>query len=154
MDPKNRLKVILSLVATLLGLILFLAVGAHFRTTAPDTLPSDPACDISQSACTATNDAQTIELAILTRPVTSMVPLTFDLTLSNVEADQVIIDLQGAEMYMGLHRTELTPSTEPGHWSGSLTLALCTSGEMRWRTQVIARQGETETRANFEFSAR
>ncbi len=154
MDKARQLKTLLSLVIIALGVLILVMLGEHFRANPAKTLNSDPECDISQNVCSAQNGTRNVQLAIVTRPVASMVPLTFEVTLTDIQADQVIIDLQGVEMYMGLHRVELTPSDDGQHWRGTLTLALCTSGEMRWQAVVQARQGQKETLASFAFSAR
>ncbi|MFW1677192.1 hypothetical protein ACFVYJ_05345 [Pontibacter sp. JAM-7] len=154
MQTTNRYHLLIALAVTCCGLLLVLLLGRHWLPANNTPLSVSPDCDISQQACTARDSQQAIALEILTRPVTSMVPLDIMVNLENIPAQNVTLNLQGVDMYMGIHQVALSPTTNPAQWQGELTLAICTTGEMRWQATVIAHHADKQTLANFEFSAR
>ncbi|MBY4677676.1 hypothetical protein [Marinobacterium arenosum] len=117
-------------------------------------LPS-PDCDLSRQSCSAEADGRRISLSIDSSPVHAAVPLQFSARLDNVPAEQVMLDLQGRDMYMGINQVHLKPvAGQPGLWQGSAELAVCTTGEMVWQATLVAAGNGGQVSSQFEFKAK
>ncbi|SIQ12762.1 hypothetical protein [Marinobacterium stanieri] len=134
--------------AALLLLILAVATYAQQRLDVNQGAKIHD-CDLQQGAC----EFEGFTLSFGPSPIQSLQPMTLELeTSEDISFDQVVADLQGADMYMGQNRFSLTPSDENG-WQGDTELAVCTTGTMRWRlTLSLTRNGETQQH-QFEFDA-
>ncbi|WP_415885099.1 hypothetical protein ACMXYO_10660 [Neptuniibacter sp. QD37_6] len=148
---------ILIIFVIIIGLSSVIYLPKLLQEAPPHTrqLLTAPECNLHQEKCTAANDDQQIELSIISEEISSSKPLLFDVTIENIAAEQVMVDLQGKTMYMGVNQTLLTkiPGTE-NRWQGSITLPICTTGKMTWISSIkIEEQGQV-TQANFEFDAR
>lgn len=134
--------------AALLLLILAVATYAQQRLDVNQGAKIHD-CDLQQGAC----EFEGFTLSFGPSPIQSLQPMTLELeTSEGVSFDQVVADLQGADMYMGQNRFSLTPSDGNG-WQGDTELAVCTTGTMRWRlTLSLTRNGETQQH-QFEFDA-
>ncbi|WP_415891848.1 hypothetical protein ACMXYN_10920 [Neptuniibacter sp. PT8_73] len=148
---------ILIIFVIIIGLGSVIYVPQLLQETPPHTrqLLTAPECDLHQSKCTAAIEDQQVELSIIAEEISSSKPLLFDVTIENIAAEQVLIDLQGKSMYMGVNQTLLTkiPGTT-NRWQGNITLPICTTGKMTWISSIkIEEQGQV-TQANFEFDAR
>ncbi|BBB25734.1 hypothetical protein [Amphritea japonica] len=109
-------------------------------------------CDLRQQSCTVSHGEVTITLDIQPRDIRSLTPLSYLVNIEGTNASQVMIDLQGSEMFMGINQTALSPVAEkPGMFTGQGELAVCTTGEMGWRLTVSAETaaGRLDTRFNF-----
>jgi len=150
---------VLIILVIIIGLGSVIYLPQLLQETPPHTrqLLTAPECDLHQGKCSAAtaNKGKQVELSIIAEEISSSKPLLFDVTLDNITADQVMVDLQGKTMYMGINQTLLSkiPGTE-NRWQGSITLPLCTTGKMTWISSIkIEEQGQV-TQANFEFDAR
>ncbi|MCP4596260.1 hypothetical protein [Neptuniibacter sp.] len=142
------------------ALVSLLVLPELVQKTPPQThqLHSAPGCDLTSSSCVATagteENSQQISLSIKSEQIKSAVPLLFEVSLGSSKADQVMLDLKGKDMYMGINQVMLNPV--PGSdniWQGEVTLAVCTTGEMTWITSVITEANGQITQADFEFKA-
>ena len=148
---------ILIIFVIIIGLGSVIYLPQLLQETPPHTrqLLTAPECDLHQGKCLAADDNQQIELSIVAEEISSSKPLLFDVTIENIAAEQVLVDLQGKSMYMGVNQTLLKkiPGTD-NRWQGSITLPICTTGKMTWVSSIkIEEQGQI-TQANFEFDAR
>lgn len=117
-------------------------------------LPPLP-CDLHNGACIASRGNQQLQLSITPGPITSLTPLEIEVRLQQLEARQVILDLQGVEMYMGLNQVTLVQDPERQHiWRGVTELAVCSTGEMTWRAQVLVDTEDQLYSTEFDFDAR
>lgn len=147
-----------------IGIIMAITVGLGFTLYLPtllqDTPPQSrilqtaPGCKLGQTFCGATAGQQQIQLKIENDEIRSATPLQFEVKLSNIEADQVMLDLKGQAMYMGLNQVMLNkvPGTTD-RWQGEATLAVCTTGKMTWISSIIAEHKGNLTQADFFFDA-
>ncbi|WP_415881624.1 hypothetical protein [Neptuniibacter sp. QD34_54] len=148
---------ILIIFVIIIGLGSVIYLPQLLQETPPHTrqLLTAPECDLHQGKCLAADDNQQVELSIVAEEISSSKPLLFDVTIENIAAEQVLVDLQGKSMYMGINQTLLTkiPGTD-NRWQGSITLPICTTGKMTWVSSIkIEEQGQV-TQADFEFDAR
>lgn len=139
----------------LAGFILAVWLGSSFFS-----LPSKEAgvasqCDLHQQRCTVQIGEATLSLEIQPRPIQSMTPFNYYVQIDGVEASNVLINLQGSEMFMGINQTALTAvKGQPGTFTGSGQLAVCTTGEMLWRLTVAAETTAGPLNTWFEFRAK
>lgn len=112
-------------------------------------------CDLHQGRCIASSGKQVLQLSLTPGPLVSMQPLSIEVRLQHFDARQVMLDLQGIEMYMGLNQTQLQQDPErPGVWHGTTELAVCTTGDMTWRASVYIDTDDTLYSTHFDFDAR
>lgn len=110
-------------------------------------------CDLQQGPCQATRGNQQITFAIDTESITSFTPLDFRVQLVGFEANEVSIDFQGVDMFMGINQLSLTGQSN-GHYTGTKTLPGHVNEAMVWRAKVFVRQGERVTAGWFDFEAK
>jgi hypothetical protein len=158
--PETKKKSVLpfiSIAAVLigLGLVLYLPNLVEKDNQAPALKLTHPDCSLNNGECVAKQDQQEIALEIKSETIRSATPMLFEVTLNNIKANQVMLDLKGKEMFMGLNQVMLEPvSGDPNRWQGEVTLAVCTTGEMVWVSSVVLEKDGKKTQADFEFTAR
>ena len=150
-----QVTVIILVIAGLAG-VLFLPQLLQDTPPTSRILPTAPECDLnSLPHCLATDGTSSIAINFSDNNFHSMKPIPVEVQLGSFSADQVMIDMQGQDMYMGLNQIMLKPSpTQAGLWVGEITLAVCTTGEMTWKTSVITQKDSDQTQADFYFNAR
>lgn len=144
------------------ALVLFLVAGwfaASFLSRPEPSvaapLSSPAGCDISQQSCSVTRGEITITVDIQPRQIRSMVPLEYRVKVAGIEADKVMLEMQGVDMFMGLNQTLLQASdADPGLFTGRGELGVCTTGEMTWRASVTVSTSEGPLQTWFDFRAR
>lgn len=152
------------LISALTGIILLAGV-LLFLLKLPDILakPQPPMlyalaenCDLNTAPCTATKGKKSISVAITPEKISSLVPLVFSVTLTNINAQSVVLDLQGKDMFMGINQIKLSPASDGNTWEGTAELAVCTTNTMFWRASILAYPDETSNpeKATFEFEAK
>ena len=78
-------------------------------------LSSPAGCDISRQSCSVSHGDMTITVDITPRNIRSMVPLEYQVQVTGIEAQSVMLELQGVDMFMGLNQTQLQASdSQPG----------------------------------------
>lgn len=116
-------------------------------------LPPLP-CDLHTGACIASRGNQLLQLTLSPGPLKSLKPIEITVRLQHLEARQVMLDLQGVDMYMGLNQVQLIQDSErPEMWRGTTELAVCTTGEMTWRASVYVDTAEQLYSTAFDFDA-
>ena len=150
---KIKLFVITSLVV---GLVIVVNLPNLLKATPPATtlLTQDDSCQLKSSPCVAADAKHAVQLEIKADQISSAQPMLFEVTLNDVAADQVMLDLTGKHMYMGINQVQLNNIQGTNRWQGEVSLAVCATGEMTWVTSVLAAKGQEITQANFEFKAK
>lgn len=147
---------ILIIFVIIIGLGSVIYLPKLLQETPPHTrqLQTVPECNLHHEQCKAVSNEQQIELSIVAEEISSSKPLQFEVTLDNIDAQQVMVDLQGKSMYMGINQTLLTKvSDTQNRWQGNITLPICTTGKMTWVSSIqIEEQGQI-IKADFEFDA-
>ncbi|WP_299198135.1 hypothetical protein [uncultured Amphritea sp.] len=140
----------------LAGFILAVWLGSSMFSLPSSEAPGVAStCDLNKQSCTVDMGEVSITLDIQPRPVRSLIPLNYRVSIDGARASKVMINLQGSEMYMGINQTELTPVENiPGDFSGKGELAVCTTGEMLWRLTVSAETAAGPLTTWFEFRAK
>ncbi|MEH6576330.1 MAG: hypothetical protein V7731_04565 [Amphritea sp.] len=147
-----KLSTTLLLVGTLAGIWLFSNSFLNRQVEGVDVIQT-VVCDFQQGSCQATRGKQQIILAIDAESITSFTPLDFRVQLAGFEADEVSIDFQGVDMFMGINQLSLTEQSN-GHYTGTKTLPGHANEAMVWRAKVFVRQGEQMTAGWFDFEAK
>lgn len=140
----------LALVALLLGRDLI----EEMQQADSIRIPPLP-CDLHTGACIASRGNQQLQLSMTPGPLESLIPIEVEVRLQQIDARQVMLDLQGVEMYMGINQVHLTQDDSRPHiWRGMTELAVCTTGEMTWRASVFVDTEEHLYSTEFDFDAR
>ncbi|MDG6773908.1 hypothetical protein QCB45_06155 [Thiomicrorhabdus sp. ZW0627] len=93
-------------------------------------------CDLHHEVCTAQMDDASVTLKISPHPIPIAKPLGIEVSLNNLAAQKVELDISGVNMYMGYNRVTLT-STKPDYFVGTSMLAFCTTQKMQWQITLI-----------------
>lgn len=101
-------------------------------------------CDLHQQACISDHGDAQVELSITPRPLAIAKPLDVQVTLHNLAAEQVDLDISGLNMYMGYNRVALQPSAQAGQFKGRTMLAFCTNEIMLWQVTLLVTQPNGE----------
>ena len=144
------------ILAIILGLGSIIYVPKLLQNTPPQTriLQSTPECELTQSFCEARDNGGAISLRINNQAISAATPLTFEVKLENIAADQVMLDLKGRDMFMGLNQVMLSKvAGQDDLWQGEVVLGVCTTGKMTWVTSVITEHQGRLTQADFFFDA-
>lgn len=153
----QRIKVISGIVL-LLGVLLFLLMLPEIiqKQQQPVLFLISEPCDLKETSCTATKGNKSISLEITPGNIASLVPLTFLVTLKNIQAQSVVLDIKGKEMFMGINQIKLLPTSGENMWTGTTELAVCTTGMTTWTASILAYPDQsTEPEiATFEFESK
>lgn len=144
-----RLSIMLLLIGTLAGIWLYSNSYINRQVEGVDVIQT-VVCDIQQGSCKATRGKQKIILAIDSESIRSFIPLDFRVRLAGFQADEVSIDFQGVDMFMGVNQLSLTGQAN-GDYTGTITLPGHHNVAMVWRAKVSVRQGEQVTAGWFDF---
>lgn len=122
----------------LLALFIVLLTGCEQKPpqSKAETWPLVKQCNLHQQACTAEHNGQKVTLDIAPKPIPVANPLKVSVTLDNLTAQALQIDINGHNMYMGYNRLPLEKVDEH-HWRGSTMLAFCTNAKMEWIITLI-----------------
>lgn len=118
----------------LLSVLVVLSSCTHNKNA--QVWPLNKACNLHQQTCTTTHGEQAVTLSITPRPIPVAKPLDVTVTLKQIPAKQVALDISGLNMYMGYNRVTLK-KTQPGVWQGKSMLAFCTNDTMQWQLTVL-----------------
>lgn len=147
MAANKRLYFLLGTTVLILGLVIGLP-----RLVENNSGTSYSSCDLNQGPCELEIDGQPARLSLAPIPVRSATPLTFTLELGGQQPERVWLDLQGAEMYMGINQSEF--QKRDGLWIANTELAVCTTGTMLWRARITLEERATPLRVELTFEAR
>lgn len=154
-DKPNRQWMLLVVIALILLALVVLPQWVKEQTTEDSVFIPPLPCNLHQGVCIASSGKQLLQLSLTPGPLVSMQPLSIEVRLQHFDARQVMLDLQGVEMYMGLNQTQLQQDPErPDIWRGTTELAVCTTDEMTWRANVYIDTPDTLYSTRFDFDAR
>ena len=97
-------------------------------------------CNLHQETCTSELEGRSVSLKISPHPIPIARPLGIEVSLDNIEAEKVELDISGMNMYMGYNRVPLTATKQPGHYIGTSMLAFCTNKKMEWQITLMIHQ--------------
>lgn len=122
----------------LAGLLVLFSLNGCEKST-PENITQWPLmkeCDLHHQTCVATvGDAQ-VSLKISPHPIPIAKPLGIEVSLKNLAAHKIELDISGVNMYMGYNRVTLT-STKPDYFVGTSMLAFCTTQKMQWQITLM-----------------
>jgi hypothetical protein len=98
--------------------------------------PLNTQCNLHKQPCTTQQGKQSVTLDVQPRPIPVAKPLGVTVTLKNISAKAIQLDIGGKNMYMGFNRANLKP-TSPDRWVGTTMLAFCTNGKMEWQLTLL-----------------
>ena len=142
----------LILMGILAGLWTFANNSLQQKEEGVDVLQA-VACDFQQEPCKVIRGNQQIILAIETETIASFSPLEFRIQLVGLGADEVAIDFQGVDMFMGINQLDLTRQTD-GSYTGTKILSGHVDQSMMWRAKVFVRRNDTITAGWFDFEVK
>jgi len=149
---KRRAVVIITLLLAGLAALMLLPEYLQQNSTAIELTPQP--CDLHTGFCEAVLSEKRVRLSITPGPLHSMKPLQVLVQIEGIDAQAVLLDIQGRDMYMGINQTQLhSTDRTSGDWSGNTELAVCTTGEMTWRAYLIIDDSTTTYSTWFDFSA-
>lgn len=131
------------IVALLIGIVIVGSRRDFMEEAVPRVLASPP-CRLDSGPCRVALDrGGWLELTVTPRPVPAGTPFVASLALNDVDVRQVELEFEGTDMNMGLFRQVLA-QRPTGGFAASVTLPICATGAMRWRTRLVVRTaGET-----------
>lgn len=143
-DMLDRMKINYKF-ASLAGLLLMLGFGAGYFLNSesvkldqdPDlSLPVDPQCVLNEAACERKLSAGgTIEFSIGPKPILGASPLTFNLSVDQLDVQSAAIELKGVSMNMGSYRFDLAADGNGGFIAEG-NLPVCVRNQMQWQADV------------------
>lgn len=151
--PRKQISIICLAIIALAAVVL---IPKYFQTTpATSMLSTDAECDLHATKCSAQHAQQAINLDIKAEQISSAKSMLFEVELENLEANQIMLDIKGKQMYMGVNQVHLNRvAGENNRWQGEVTLPVCATGSMTWVTSVITEKDGQLTQADFEFDAK
>jgi len=124
-------------------LLSYLLLTACDNQTANENITVWPIvkdCNLHNQTCLASNGEQSISLKVSPDPVPIALPLGIELTVKNIQAEKIELDISGANMYMGYNRVTLIPDGSTGRYIGTTMLAFCTVEKMQWKITLMIHQ--------------
>lgn len=139
---------------SLAALLVVIAVVAGWWLTLSVSEASMQAlnCDLNQGECKALSaQGQSISLQITPKPVPILKPIQIEAQLQGFtsQPEQIQVVLEGLNMYMGMQRAWLKPSTNNGHYSGTLQIPSCQEHDMQWKVTLLLPPNLSVERAEF-----
>ena len=147
---------VLRKVALVLGLLLLVALGyggARYWQASGDSfsrLELSADCDLRAGPCRHARSGGVITFAVEPRSIPLMQPLRLEVTTDGLDADEVLVEIRGLNMDMGLNRTRLQRNAD-GRWHGETILPICSQRRMHWEAAVRLK-GSERLEIPFPFS--
>lgn len=141
-------------VVVVLLLVGIVIVGARRESGSAPTLRelATPLCRLDHGSCRAAIDAgRWIELTVEPRPVPAGTPFSALVVLHGIDARQVDLEFEGTDMNMGLFRQVLVRSPT-GFFEARITLPVCATGAMRWKTRLLVHSADETLMAPFDLT--
>jgi hypothetical protein len=92
-------------------------------------------CDLRAGACRRGLDGGAITFSITPAGIPLMKPLRIVADVEGLAVHNVLVEIRGLNMDMGLNRTRLE-QTAQGHWEGETILPVCSQRRMEWEAAV------------------
>jgi hypothetical protein len=115
-------------------------------------LVSKEPCQFGFETCQGSNNDVTISVDSSSEHLTAKEPFDITVTIEDLALDQVWLELEGINMYMGISRYRLQPLGD-GKFGMTLRLPTCAVDEMNWKASILAEHREKITGYQFEFVA-
>ena len=149
MNEKTRVVTAVLVFALVAGAAFFAARHwqaarqGHIRVEAPVD------CDLRKAPCRQAFGGGSVTFSISPRQIPLMQTLSLRVSAEGVAIDEVVVEIRGLNMAMGLNRTGLTRAAE-GYWSGETILPVCSQRTMAWEAAVQL-HGEARYEVPFLF---
>jgi len=149
---KQKLSVVVMAAFLIVPVIIFaFFIWRETTLDAVETGVVDSTCDMHNAVCEARfNNGGRLQLSINPRPIKPMTQLELEVRLSNMDAQQVLVDFQGIGIDMGFYRPELTRIND-SLFSGQASLSVCTLDKMLWQATAIIKSDKGVMVAPFRF---
>jgi len=125
-----------------IALVLAAGLAAFFGTRAWQDHRSDfvvptgvVGCQLFDGRCRQQLGQGAVVLEVDPAAIPLMQSLTLTVSIEELAADAVAVDIRGLNMDMGLNRTRLRQS-DSGRWQGETILPICSQRRMEWEAQV------------------
>lgn len=107
-------------------------------------------CEIDSGSCTISLSGRDLKITFGPMPAKSLTPMQLTIEVQGQQPDDIWVDIQGTDMYMGINQFKLTPSGKT--WQGTTELAVCTTDQMRWLARVyVGFSGQAQQTFNLYF---
>lgn len=142
--------------AVLLLLIAWLgwAISILWPADQPEvtlTLAHDPDCDLRTGPCNSRlPDGTSIGFSIEPRSIPLLETLQLNVEMSAQDVDQVIVDINGVDMNMGINQVKLQKQAA-GRYTGKADLSVCIFDVMEWEAKVLVYQAKQIIEVPFRF---
>ncbi|MFT5722609.1 MAG: hypothetical protein ACI9W6_002942 [Motiliproteus sp.] len=139
----------------LLGVSLWLGQELLQQRNSDARLFAPQPCDPKQlqQGCSAHRGEQQIRFFIDSAEIGSHAPLALRVDLQGFDAQQVDVEFQGLDMYMGELRVILERGSDH-QYRAQGQLPACTTGAMTWRARVWITDADGRSGSWFDFTAR
>lgn len=120
----------------LLAVVAFVA-ARHWQASQAHYMRVDQpsGCDLHATACRQTVAGGQLTFAIEPREIPLMQPLKLTVQIDGLAVRDVVVEIRGRNMEMGLNRTRLS-ETAVGRWEGETILPVCSQRRMEWEAAV------------------
>lgn len=115
-------------------------------------LEAQELCQFGKATCVGSKNNISISVDASSEQLTAKEPFDITVTIDNLDSDQVWLELEGINMYMGVSRYRLQPLGD-GQFGMTLRLPTCAVDEMNWKASILADHNEMVTGYQFEFAA-
>lgn len=116
------------------------------------TWQTNDACNLTTGSCTNSLGQQQITISLIPNtPIPVAKALEATITLKNINADKVSIDIAGVNMYMGFNRIKLK-KVSSNVYKGQTMLAFCTISKMEWEVSVLIKKGNQTIKIPFKLT--
>lgn len=109
-------------------------------------------CNINSGQCEVISNDFQYRFTLGPMPARSLNNMTLVAETNLPGINRVWVDLQGADMYMGVNQFEL--ENIESQWQGQTQLAVCTTGTMTWIAKVIFETDTEQKIVELRFDAR
>lgn len=149
---KQRLSIVVMVAFLVIPVIIFgFFVWQETSIDAIETGVVDGSCDLHSATCEARfNHGGSLLFSMNPQPVKPLTQLDLKVHLSNMDAQQVLVDFQGIGIDMGFYRPELKRNND-NLYSGQASLSVCTLDKMLWQATVIVKSEKGMMIAPFRF---
>ena len=138
MNEKARIGMAALMFALIAGGAFFAA--RYWQAAAPDFVRVEAAtdCDLRTAPCRQAVASGWVSFSISPREIPLMQTLSLLVSTEGIEVDEVVVEVRGLNMAMGLNRTRLIQASD-GLWSGETILPVCSQRKMEWEAAVQLR---------------
>lgn len=143
----------------LCSLVLVSAVGvrlaANYLQGQQDDvqwLQPDGMCRLGTQPCRFGTDQGALQVMTSVAQFETGTPFELVVALDQLPAEQIWVQLEGVDMFMGISRYRLL-QRDDGAYAVTLRLPTCSEQTMTWRAHVMAQVGEQTLGSRFEFQS-